>query len=164
MAPANQRGRMVTMQDLMVVTGQLLAYIFNAILGNTMGDDAGVWRYMLVIATLPAVFLWFGMLIVPESPRWLASKGKMGDALRVLQRVREENQVKSEFSDIQTAVSEESGNKQATLKELAVPWVRRIVFLGIGISIVQQITGVNSIMYYGTEILKKILASIQRVH
>ena len=154
MAPANQRGRMVTMQDLMVVTGQLLAYIFNAILGNTMGDDANVWRYMLVIATLPAVFLWFGMLIVPESPRWLASKGKMGDALRVLQRVREENQVKSEFSEIQTAVSEESGNKQATLKELAVPWVRRIVFLGIGISIVQQITGVNSIMYYGTEILK----------
>lgn len=156
MSPAEERGRMVTQNELMIVTGQLLAFTFNAILGNTIGQEiAHIWRWMLVIASLPAVVLWFGMMIVPESPRWLASKGKIGDALRVLQEVREANQAKSELKEIQTAIAQESEIKQATFKDLAVPWVRRIVFIGIGIAIVQQITGVNSIMYYGTQILQK---------
>jgi major inositol transporter-like SP family MFS transporter len=154
MSPAERRGRMVTQNELMIVTGQLMAFTFNAIIGTTMGDSSHVWRYMLVIATLPAIFLWFGMLIVPESPRWLASKGKIGDALRVLQQIREENQAKTELSEIKATATEESEVEKATFKDLAVPWVRRIVFLGIGIAIVQQITGVNSIMYYGTQILK----------
>lgn len=154
MSPAETRGRMVTQNELMIVTGQLLAFIFNAIIGNTLADSGHVWRYMLVIATLPAVFLFFGMIKVPESPRWLASKGKNEDALRVLRQIREENRAKSEFNEIKAAFAEESGMKKATFKDLTVPWVRRIVFLGLGIAIVQQITGVNSIMYYGTEILK----------
>lgn len=154
MAPVENRGRMVTQNELMIVTGQLLAFTFNAVLGTTMGDSSHVWRYMLAMAALPAVFLFFGMIKVPESPRWLVSKGKNGDALRVLQQIREENRANSEFSEIKSAFAEESGIKKATIKDLAVPWVRRIVFLGIGIAVVQQITGVNSIMYYGTEILK----------
>ncbi|MDQ0858975.1 sugar porter family MFS transporter [Bacillus sp. V2I10] len=154
MSPAESRGRMVTQNELMIVTGQLLAFIFNAIIGNTMGDSSHVWRYMLSIAALPAVFLFFGMIRVPESPRWLVSKGKNGDALRVLCQIRNEKRAKLELSEIEKAFTEESGIKKATYKDLAVPWVRRIVFLGIGIAIVQQITGVNSIMYYGTEILK----------
>ncbi|WP_085524576.1 sugar porter family MFS transporter [Tuberibacillus sp. Marseille-P3662] len=154
MAPTERRGRMVTQNELMIVTGQLLAFTFNAILGNTLGDSDHVWRFMLVIATLPAVILWFGMLILPESPRWFASKGKIGDALRILQQVREENQARAELSEIKTAIAEESRMKKATYKDLTVPWVRRIVGIGIGIAIVQQITGVNSIMYYGTEILR----------
>lgn len=154
MSPAENRGRMVTQNELMIVTGQLLAFIFNAILGNVLGDSGHVWRYMLVIASLPAVFLWFGMLVVPESPRWLASKGKIGEALRVLQQVREMNRAKEELNEIQDAIAQESEIKKATFKDLTVPWVRRIVMIGIGIAIVQQITGVNSIMYYGTQILQ----------
>lgn len=154
MAPAEHRGRIVTQNELMIVTGQLLAFTFNAIIGNMMGESANIWRFMLVIATLPAVFLWFGMLLVPESPRWLASKGKIGDALRVLQQVREEGRAQSELKDIQEATMKEANTEKATVKDLAVPWARRLVFLGIGIAVVQQITGVNSIMYYGTIILK----------
>ena len=154
MSPAENRGRMVTQNELMIVSGQLLAFTFNAILGNTLGDTAHVWRYMLVIASLPAVFLWFGMLVVPESPRWLASKGRIGDALRVLQKVREEARAQAELKEIQKSLSDQSQMKKATFKDLNVPWVRRIVFIGLGIAVVQQITGVNSIMYYGTEILK----------
>ncbi|TRZ35666.1 sugar porter family MFS transporter [Niallia circulans] len=154
MSPAENRGRMVTQNELMIVSGQLLAFTFNAILGNTLGDTAHVWRYMLVIASLPAVFLWFGMLIVPESPRWLASKGRLGDALRVLQKVRAEARAQAELKEIEKSLSDQSQMKKATFKDLNVPWVRRIVFIGLGIAVVQQITGVNSIMYYGTEILK----------
>lgn len=77
MSPAERRGRIVTQNELMIVSGQLLAFIFNAILGTTMGDSSHVWRYMLAIASLPAILLFFGMIKLPESPRWLVSKNKM---------------------------------------------------------------------------------------
>ncbi|WP_394236911.1 sugar porter family MFS transporter [Niallia oryzisoli] len=156
MSPAEKRGRMVTQNELMIVTGQLLAFVFNAILGTAFGEEAAhVWRYMLVIASLPAIILWFGMLTVPESPRWLASKGKLGDALRVLQEIREASRAEAELKEIEDNIKQETGIKQATFSDLNVPWVRRIVMIGIGIAVVQQITGVNSIMYYGTQILQQ---------
>ncbi|WP_430536068.1 sugar porter family MFS transporter [Listeria rocourtiae] len=154
MSPAHRRGRIVTQNELMIVSGQLLAFTFNAIIGTTLGEDGNVWRYMLVIATIPAVILWFGMLILPESPRWLASKGKIGDALRVLQQIREQNEASKELTEIKDNIAAEQELKKATFKDLSVSWVRRILFIGIGIAVVQQITGVNSIMYYGTEILR----------
>ncbi|WP_158734605.1 sugar porter family MFS transporter [Alteribacillus sp. YIM 98480] len=152
MAPAERRGRMVTQNELMIVTGQLLAFTLNAVIGNTL-ESANAWRYMLIIPIIPAVILWIGMLFVPESPRWYASKGRFGDAFNILKKVREEKEAKSELNEIESNIAEESKIKKASFKDLTVPWVRRIVFLGIGIAVVQQITGVNSIMYYGTEIL-----------
>ncbi len=154
MSPAESRGRMVTQNELMIVSGQLLAFVINAILGNTMGHHDHVWRYMLLIAALPAIFLFFGMLKLPESPRWLVSKQKDTEALSVLNKIRAEKQAKSELNDIQSTYEKEAHHKKVTLKDMTVPWVRRILFIGIGIAVVQQITGVNSIMYYGTEILK----------
>ncbi|WP_050182669.1 sugar porter family MFS transporter [Domibacillus robiginosus] len=153
-SPAESRGRMVTQNELMIVGGQLLAFVCNAILGNVMSDNVHVWRYMLAIAALPAVFLFIGMIKMPESPRWLLSRGKDDEALAVLRKIRTEEQAQMEFNKIKDTVLDESKVKQAALQDLAVPWIRRIVFLGIGIAVVQQITGVNSIMYYGTEILK----------
>ncbi|MFS0906617.1 sugar porter family MFS transporter [Priestia aryabhattai] len=154
-SPAERRGRMVTKNELMIVGGQLLAFVFNAILGNTMGDSSHVWRYMLAIAALPAIILFFGMIKVPESPRWLVSKGKKEEALQVLRKIRDEKQAKLELSEIESNLAEESGVNRATFKDLNVPWIRRIVFIGIGVGIVSQATGVNSIMYYGTEILRE---------
>ncbi|MGG0389095.1 sugar porter family MFS transporter [Priestia megaterium] len=154
MSPAESRGKMVTQNELMIVTGQLLAFTFNAIIGNMLGENPHVWRYMLPIAAIPAVFLFFGMLRVPESPRWLVSKGKNNEALTVLQKIRESKRAKSELQEIESAYEKEAKMEKATFKDLTTPRVRRVVFLGIGIAVVQQITGVNSIMYYGTEILK----------
>ena len=74
MAPAERRGRMVTQNELMIVTGQLLAFVVNAAMGVTFGSTGGIWRYMLAIASTPAIVLWLGMLSVPESPRWRLSK------------------------------------------------------------------------------------------
>ncbi|MEH7142219.1 sugar porter family MFS transporter [Priestia megaterium] len=154
MSPSDRRGRMVTRNELMIVGGQFLAFVFNAILGNLFGH-IGVWRYMLSIAAVPAIVLFFGMMKVPESPRWLVSKGRNEEALRVLQKIRTEEEAKAELKEIETALSEEVELEEASFKDLAIPWVRRVVFIGIAIAIVTQATGVNSIMYYGTEILRQ---------
>ncbi|MFJ5963214.1 sugar porter family MFS transporter [Bacillus sp. NPDC093026] len=153
-SPAENRGRIVTQNELMIVSGQLLAFTFNAIIGNLLGENPYVWRIMLPIAAIPAIVLFFGMLTVPESPRWLVTKGKNKEALHVLERIRTKGSAGAELQEIENAYKEEVEVNKATFKDLATPWIRRLMGIGIGIAIVQQITGVNSIMYYGTEILK----------
>src|SRR6478735_11326572 len=76
MAPVERRGRMVTINELMIVTGQMLAFSINALLDHLI-EDPTVWRYMLAIASVPAVLLLLGMLVLPDSPRWYASKGRL---------------------------------------------------------------------------------------
>lgn len=149
------RGRLVTRNELMIVTGQFLAFFFNAVLGVLLGETGHVWRYMLGIAAIPAVFLFFGMLRMPESPRWLVVKGKISEALDVLLQVRDKKTATVELDEIQNNVNEQLHLAKVTYKDLLEPWVLRIVLVGIGIGIVQQITGVNSINYYGTQILRE---------
>ncbi|MZG14163.1 sugar porter family MFS transporter [Streptomyces sp. SID5914] len=152
-SPAERRGRLVTRNELMIVSGQLAAFTFNAIIADVGGESAGIWRWMLVIATLPAVALWFGMLVMPESPRWLASKARYGDALAVLKQVRSEQRAEAELSEVTAMAVADEKAKLGGWNDLRVPWVRKLVLVGIGIAIVMQITGVNTIMYYGTQIL-----------
>jgi major inositol transporter-like SP family MFS transporter len=156
MAPASIRGRVVTQNELMIVTGQLLAFAFNALLGDVFGDHAGIWRWMLAIASLPAVALWLGMLAMPESPRWLARKGRLGEALQTLKLIRDEQHAQLEYEQVKALAEEEAQGQiavRSAWRHLATPWIRRVFFIGMGIGIVQQVTGVNSIMYYGTQIL-----------
>ncbi|MFJ9291942.1 sugar porter family MFS transporter [Bacillus halotolerans] len=155
MAPYEKRGRMVTQNELMIVGGQFLAYVFNAILGVAMADTGHVWRYMLVLCVIPALLLFASMLMVPESPRWLTSKGKKSEALRVLKLIRDEKRAEAEFKEIQAAAVKDSNVEKASIKEFSTPWLRRLLWIGIGVAIVNQITGVNSIMYYGTQILQE---------
>lgn len=162
MSPAAERGRVVTQNELMIVTGQFLAFLMNAILGNVYGSIGGIWRYMLAVASIPAVVLWLGMLAMPESPRWLVSKGKISEALQVLKRVREEKHALAELNEIKELADSEAHLEKASIKEIVVtPWIRRLLFIGIGVGIVQQITGVNAINYYGTQILKDAGFTIQ---
>jgi major inositol transporter-like SP family MFS transporter len=162
MSPVEDRGRVVTQNELMIVTGQFLAFLMNAILGNLFGSTGHIWRYMLSIATIPAVILWVGMLTMPESPRWLVSKGKISEALHVLKRVRDEARAVVELGEIKELSDAEAHLEKANIKEFAVtPWIRRLLFIGIGVGIVQQITGVNAINYYGTQILKEAGFSMQ---
>ncbi|WP_322922813.1 sugar porter family MFS transporter [Paenibacillus campi] len=154
-APAQQRGGIVTRNELMIVSGQLLAFVCNAILGTTLGHNGHIWRYMLIMAAIPAVFLFIGMFRVPESPRWLVANQENKRALRVLRRMRSNKQATRELEEIKENTETEEETEQASFRDMATPWIRRIVLIGIGIGVVQQITGVNSIMYYGTEILRQ---------
>jgi major inositol transporter-like SP family MFS transporter len=155
MSPAHMRGQMVTRNELMIVSGQLLAFVTNAVLGNVWADELHIWRWMLVLATLPAIALWLGMLRVPESPRWLASIGSFEEAFEVLKKIRSAATARREFDEVRHLAREDYESKKGSFKDLNVPWMRRIFLIGVGVAICQQITGVNSIMYYGTEILKQ---------
>ncbi|MGW0707564.1 sugar porter family MFS transporter [Streptomyces sp. NPDC002643] len=153
-SPAERRGALVTRNELMIVTGQLLAFTSNAIIAQVGGESGGVWRWMLVIATLPAVVLWFGMLVMPESPRWLASQSRFNEALSVLKQVRSQQRAEAELAEVSALAVKDEQEKLGGWQDIkSTPWIRKLMFVGFGIAIVQQITGVNTIMYYGTQIL-----------
>lgn len=154
-SPIERRGRIVTQNELMIVSGQFLAFVCNAVLAVTMSGTGHVWRYMLSIAALPAIVLFFGMMRLPESPRWLVMNGKISEALDVLKKIRDERQAIVELNEIQDNLNKEANTHHATFTEiLKTPWIRRIVLIGMGIATTTQLTGVNTIMYYGTQILK----------
>lgn len=153
-SPAERRGALVTRNELMIVSGQLLAFTSNAIIARVGDESGGVWRWMLVIATIPAVVLWFGMLVMPESPRWLASRSRFGEALDVLKQVRSQQRAEAELAEVSALAVKDEQEKLGGWQDMKnTPWVRKLMFVGFGIAIVQQITGVNTIMYYGTQIL-----------
>lgn len=154
-SPAERRGRMVTQGELMIVSGQLAAFILNAIIDVVFEGSEHVWRYMLSVAMLPAIVLYFGMKRMPESPRWLATKGRFKEAFYVLKQARSEERAVKEMQEIQESLIKSSMEKKFSIKDLKKPWVRRIVILGMFFGAVQQMTGVNSIFYYGTTILEK---------
>ena len=153
LSPAGRRGQLVTRNELMIVTGQLLAFTTSAFLGTVFGDSQGIWRWMLVLATLPAIGLWIGMHFVPESPRWLVAHGGSGEALRVLQRLRTPTAAREEFDEVSALAEDDRHREKASFRDLREPWLRRIFVVGLGLAVIQQITGVNAIMYYGTQIL-----------
>ena len=154
-SPAERRGALVTRNELMIVSGQLLAFTSNAVIARVGGESGGVWRWMLVLATIPAVVLWFGMLVMPESPRWLASQSRFSEALEVLRQVRSRQRAEAELSEVSALAVKDEREKLGGWQDMkSVPWVRKLMLVGFGIAIVQQITGVNTIMYYGTQILE----------
>src|SRR3954447_16228875 len=155
MAPANRRGRIVTINELMIVTGQLIAFIVNAGLDRWY-DGPSVWRWMLAIAAVPAVLLFVGMMTLPDSPRWYALKGRLDDARRVLELTRPPREAEAEYDLVvehaKRDVAEDKGKALTDLR--AYLWMRRILFVGIGLAVVQQATGINTAIYYAPTILQ----------
>lgn len=154
-SPLERRGGLVTRNELMIVSGQFAAFAINAIIFNVWGEQPSVWRYMLLVAALPAIALFLGMLRMPESPRWLVSKGRDSEALDVLRQVRSPERAEAELAEVHELAEEERESHSGGWANLAVPWIRRLLFIGIGLAIVQQLTGINSVMYYGTELLQE---------
>ena len=156
LAPFEIRGSITGRNELAIVVGQFTAFVVNYILFATLGHVEGVWRIMFGVCALPAVALFFGMLRMPESPRWLVEKGRYDEALAVLKTVRSEDRALAEFAQVEQVTEDEKKGNQLGFKEiLANKWLRRIVFVGIGVSVTQQLTGINSIMYYGTRVLEE---------
>ncbi|MBM7052092.1 sugar porter family MFS transporter [Rothia sp. ZJ1223] len=153
-APAAQRGAIVTRNQFMIVTGQLLAYSINAALGNIFLHETGIWRIMFALSIAPAIALFIGMFAVPESPRWLLRVGRTSDAQLVLENTVDDTP--AELAALQRSLAAEENRSTATLRDLfASPALRSTLLVGATIGIVQQITGVNALMYYGTQVLRE---------
>ena len=154
LAPYEIRGSITGRNELAIVVGQLSAFVVNAIIGNVFGNVVGVWRIMFSICALPAIALFFGMLRMPESPRWLVEKGRDDEALAVLKTVRSEDRAIAEWEQVERVVEEEHEEHWEGFSAiLRSKWLVRIILVGIGISMTQQLTGINSIMYYGQRVL-----------
>lgn len=155
MAPAHRRGRMVTINELMIVTGQMLAFATNALLDHLI-HDPHVWRIMLGVATVPAIGLLVGMLILPDSPRWYGLKGRMTEARDVLGLSRTPKEADAEFALIVEHTEHMLKIKSTPFSVIRdVPWIRRVVLIGCGLAIIQQATGINTVNYYAPTILEQ---------
>jgi sugar porter (SP) family MFS transporter len=156
LAPFEIRGSITGRNELAIVSGQFAAFVVNYILFATLGHVTGIWRIMFGVCALPAIALFFGMLRMPESPRWLVEKGRDDEALAVLKTVRSEDRALAELRQVETVREEEKGDNQMSFAAVfSNRWLRRIVLVGIGVSVTQQLTGINSIMYYGSRVLEE---------
>lgn len=144
-SPAHARGALVSLNQLAITIGIVLSYVVDYALS---GEKA--WRAMFAIGVVPAVVLGVGIFFLPSSPRWLMSRLLTGRARDVLKRVRGTQDVEGEIGDIQESLKEESGG----WKELFEPWMRMPLLIGVGIMFFQQITGINTVIYYAPTIFE----------
>lgn len=157
LAPFEIRGSLAGRNEFMIVFGQLLAIVMNAIIGNIWGETfPGIWRVMFALAAIPAILLLMGMAKMPESPRWLIDKGREDEALRVLSTLRPDDRAEPELADIVRARDAEAQRTQWSLgKIFSNKNLVKIVLIGCGLGFFQQTTGINSIQYYGERVLEE---------
>lgn len=154
-SPARIRGRMVSLNQLAIVSGMLLVYFVNYYivqLGNEDWNMAWGWRWMFASGTLPAVLFFLLLLPVPESPRWLTEHGRRAAAQAVLARVNGPPQAMVEIAAIEEAIARESGS----LRQLFLPGLRAVLVIGVALAVFQQVTGINVFLYFAPKILEGI--------
>ncbi len=156
LSPKDKRGRMVTFFQLAITLGILLSYV----VGYIFGDAENAWRLMFWAGFVPAIILFIGMLLVPESPRWLLTKGRNEEALKVLNQLRTPDEAVAEYNETLKLLEEEKLNKSSWM-ELFMPKLRIPLFIGIGIFAIQQFSGINAIIYYSTDIFKSLFSDSQ---
>lgn len=147
------RAPLVSRNELMIVTGQLIAYVASTLLSYLLHDEH-LWRYMLAIAMVPGLLLFIGTFFVPASPHWLVAEGRLREAKKILKYLRETpREVRHEMAEMKRqAKAAEHGPSAMTL--IREKWVIRLMIIGAGLGFVIQFTGVNGFMYYTPIILK----------
>ena len=154
LAAPRHRGRLVCQSEVMIVSGQCLAYIASASLAHAF-DSPLTWRFMLAISLIPALLLYVGMRYVPASPRWLVAKARVDEARVILEGIRDtQAEVNSELKEIveQCVREQRHGGGLRALKE---PWLLKLLDIGIALGFVLQFTGVNAFVYFTPMILKE---------
>jgi sugar porter (SP) family MFS transporter len=144
-SPADIRGKLVSFNQLAITIGIVTSYLIGYLFAPTAG-----WRWMFVLAVVPAAILGVGMSFMPESPRWILSRGNKDDAHKLLQRIRDTVDVQSEFVEIQESLKVHS----ADWREVFKPSIRRALVVGALLGVFQQITGINTVIYYAPTIFQ----------
>lgn len=156
-APARIRGLLVSLNQVAIVTGMLLVYFVNyyvAQKGESIGGEAWNvaygWRWMFGSATLPSLLFLFLLFPVPESPRWLLKQGRREQALRVLSVIGCPERAPREIAEIEETIRLEGQSLGVLLK----PGMRVALMIGVVLAVLQQITGINIVLYFAPEIFK----------
>src|SRR5215472_2120519 len=146
-SPAEARGWQVSLFQLAITVGILVAYVVD----YTFAASGG-WRWMLGLAVVPGAILGLGMLAMPETPRWLAKHSRTDAAHGVLVRIRGTPDVRAELEEINSTLSQ--GEERGHFSDLLAASVRPALIVGIGLAIFQQITGINTVIYYAPTIIQ----------
>jgi len=151
-APAHNRGRLVSFNQFAITIGIVLAYIFDYLLMG-LGDNS--WRYMLAVPGLfGVVYLIFLVVKFPESPRWLLAHGKKDAAIKVLTSIGGQTLVTTELPEMEKALLAEQKKEKMSFGELFRGKTGKIVLIGTLIAALQQITGINAVIMFSPEIFK----------
>jgi len=146
LVPAKVRGSLVAVNMLAITTGIVVAYLADYALSGIHG-----WRYMFGLAAIPSIILTIAMWKLPDSPRWLIGKSRVEQARRVLQLARTQSDVSAEIAGIQKSMEQQGDGGMAGLFE---PSLRMPLIVGAGLAIFQQITGINTVIYYAPTIFR----------
>jgi sugar porter (SP) family MFS transporter len=144
-SPPDRRGGLVSLNQLAITSGILASYLVDYALAGS-----GSWRWMLGLAAVPALLLGAGMWFLPESPRWLVARGRAGQARGVLERCRGGRDVWQEIEEIKQGLDRPVGS----WGELVSPRLRVALLVGVGLGVFQQITGINTVIYYAPTICR----------
>lgn len=155
-APIQLRGRLVTLNNLFITGGQCVASIID---GAFSYDTNNGWRYMLGLAAVPSVIQFVGFLFLPESPRWLVANGQSDRARTVLVNIRGTTDIEDEIMEVELSVENDRLEKELAgsnvfRKILRTPPVYRALIVGCGLQLFQQLSGINTVMYYSATIIK----------
>ncbi|XP_054476544.1 proton myo-inositol cotransporter-like [Anoplopoma fimbria] len=154
-SPPHKRGQLVTINSLFITGGQFVASVIDGAFSYMSHDG---WRYMLGLSVVPAVLQFVGFLFLPESPRWLLQKGRSQEARQALSRMRGGRSVDEEYDSIRTSIEEEEKEEGAggvvIWRILSNGPTRRALIVGCGLQMFQQLSGINTVMYYSATILQ----------
>lgn len=142
-APPRIRGALVSFNQLAITLGILVSYLVDYGLAATQN-----WRLMFGLAAIPAILMFVGMLFQHESPHWLLSQGRENEARTVLARVRDDRDIDAEITEVH-----ELSRRTSTARDLLNPKIRHALAIGIALAVFQQITGINTIIYYAPTLL-----------
>lgn len=147
-SPSKNRGTLVSLNQLAIVIGILAAYLINWQIAR-LGESS--WRWMLAVAAIPSLAFLAGLLVIPESPRWLITNGRRDEGTRVLARIFGESTAKQQVEAVEHAAAGEEGS----WREVFAPGMRRRLGIGMLLALFSQITGINTVLYYGSIIVSE---------
>ncbi len=155
-SPAVIRGRLSSVQQVMIIVGLTAAFLSNYVLAATAGASTSMfwwgyeaWRWMFWIELIPAGIFLVALFFVPESPRFLVAKGKVAEAKTVLTRLFGPTAADATLQEIQHSLASDHQPRFSDLLEKGTSRVRKIVWVGIGLAVFQQLVGINIVFYYG---------------
>ncbi|MBC8321407.1 MAG: sugar porter family MFS transporter [Bacteroidetes bacterium] len=148
-SPKKIRGALVSLNQLAITIGIFVSYLVD--LGFAETPEG--WRWMFIVGVLPALVLGIGMFFLPDTPRWLLSKGKDDAARLALEKTLEPDNIQNEIDSIKQIITSEAKNKISII-ELLQPWLRPALIIGIGLMFFQQFTGINTVIYYAPTIFQ----------